>query len=79
MFAAINHTLFSNPFVYTFILASLYAFITKLGYSQVAELIYGAVQATLGRSSYREFIQCWRELKQAKAEVKKVSPQVSQY
>ena len=66
----------ANPFIYTFVLASLYALITKLGYSQVAELIYSSLQFTLFRSTNRDYIKCWRDLRAAKLEVSKVSAQV---
>ena len=68
----------SNPFVYTFVLAGLYAIITKLGYSQVAEMIYSALQFTILRSANRDYIKCWRDLRAAKLEVSKVSAQVSE-
>jgi hypothetical protein len=69
----------ANPFVYTFVLASVYAVITKFGYAQVAELIYSAIQFTVLRSANRNYIKCWRDLRAAKLDVSKVSAQVRNF
>ena len=66
-----------DPFYYTLILSTLYALISQLGYTRASELIYSAFMATFGRGEYKKFMGKWRELKAAKAEVSKVSAQVS--
>lgn len=76
MLCKLTSFVLANPFVYTFVLASLYAVITKFGYTQVAEFLYSALQFTLFRSANRDYIKCWRDLRAAKLEVSKVSAQV---
>ena len=66
----------TDPLIYTFLLSSVYALICQLGYSRSAELIYSSFLAVFGRNDYKKFMNSWRELKAAKAEVGKVSAQV---
>jgi hypothetical protein len=66
----------ADPFYYTLLLTFLYSIICRLGYSRAAELIYSSFLAAFGRAEYKKFMGSWKELKMAKAEVKKVSAQV---
>lgn len=68
--------LLADPLIYTLLLAIGYALIVKIGYSRAAELIYGGLQSLFGRTAHRQFIASWKDLKHAKAEVAKTSPQV---
>ena len=65
-----------EPFYSTLILFSLHALISKLGYTRAAESIYSSFLITFGRKDNKKFLENWRELKTAKAEVSKTSAQV---
>lgn len=67
----------ADPFYYTLLLTLLYSAISRLGYTRSSELIYSSFLALFGRAEYKKFTTSWSELKAAKAEVKKVSAQVS--
>lgn len=67
-----------EPFYYTIFLALLYTFIARIGFTRAAEIIYSGILAVFGRKDYKQFLESWKELKAAKADVSKTSAQVSE-
>lgn len=41
-------------------------------------MIYSGILAVFGRKDYKQFLESWKELKAAKADVSKTSAQVSE-